>query len=45
MKRIENENSKLTNQIKLYQTKLSQNQAQINNLTNKVKEVDEKLNR
>jgi len=45
MKRIENENSKLTNQIKLYQTKLSQNQAQINNLTNKVKEVDEKLTR
>ncbi len=43
MKRIEDENSKLTNQVKQIQTQLKSQAIQVNNLNNKLKEAEEKL--
>ena len=45
MKRIENENSKLTNHLKQYQTQLKNQVNQVNILNAKLKEADDKLKR
>ncbi len=43
MKRIEDENSKLTNQVEQIQTLLKSQDIQVNNLNNKLKEAEEKF--
>ena len=45
MKRIENENSKLTNHLKQYQTQLKNQVNQVNILNAKLNEADDKLKR
>ena len=43
MKRLEEENSKLNNQLKQTQTQLKSHAIHVNNLGLKIKEADEKL--
>ncbi len=43
MKRIEDENSKLTNQVEQIQTLLKSQDIQVNNLNKKLKEAEEKF--